>query len=492
MTDLFLNQPSSSATSQPDDTTPSTPSTPSAPTIERRIQYFLDKYDSSLSDYGNAQRFVQHFGPEWGWLLFDGTRWRPDTSRQLLALAASSIHSLYDDVRTFTNKQGDLCERILKHAQHSLSTPHLAQLLDLATTFPGILLHPSDFDSDPYLLTVLNGTLDLRTATLLPHQPDHYITRLVPVSYDPQAHSQSWDGFLTGLTDHSPTLQHFLQRALGYSLTGLTDEGSCFLLTGPGERAQELLLSTLRTLFGSYASHSLSLRPKSLTPSLLTSRFLTTNSETLFSPAHFAAFGSLLKAQPIVPLTASPTPYDNPLSPSCKLWLSTPDPSDFPTALSHLRARVKLIPISLQLSDQEAALLTSQLQAALPAILAWAVQGALLFPAHGLQPAPDLTLASPTTMDNQDDLSSFLELCCNREDPALTVRANELYRAYVLWSRAQSITILSESAFGRLLYARNFRRTRDTAGRLYHGLTLAHEKLSAQLRNSPLSPKLST
>src|SRR6266568_7822427 len=109
MTDLF-NLLSSSDASQPDASQPdASQPTPSTPPIEHRIQYFLDRHASSLSDYGNALRFARQFGhqvrfvPEWGWLLFDGTRWRPDTARTVLALAASSIHSLYDEVRTLTN-----------------------------------------------------------------------------------------------------------------------------------------------------------------------------------------------------------------------------------------------------------------------------------------------------------------------------------------------------------------------------------------------------
>jgi len=149
-----------------------------------------------------------------------------------------------------------------------------------------------------------------------------------------------------------------------------------------------------------------------------------------------------------------------------------------------LRDRLTLIPIPLTLSHQDIHRLTPLLQEALPAILAWAIQGAMLWLIQGLSEPDQVTSANASFRHLEDDLSPFLESACTL-DPARFIRANELYQAYHLWSRAHHYRYLTPTAFGRLLQARlTFYRTRTSLGRFYHGLslTLSLDQLAAQLK----------
>ncbi|HEY4384291.1 MAG TPA: phage/plasmid primase, P4 family [Ktedonobacteraceae bacterium] len=448
---------------------------PSAPN-NCRILYLCSLYEHHLTDLGNARHFIARFGqqvryvPSQGWFLFDGIRWRLDVSDQILALAHASIQSYYEEARNFTNSDDDLCTHLLKHAERSESLPRLTALLQLARTLPNVTIPHTRFDADPCLLTVLNGTLDLRTQTLQPHNPEHYITRLIPVNYDPGARSALWDAFLARFTDHSPTLQQFLQRAIAYSLSGHTGKGICFLLTGPGQAAQQFFLSTLRALFGDYASYLPALRQKYLTPSLSGARIATIPAHAFLSSYDPTALATLIDASPL------PIPQASPSSPiyqsQARLWFSAPDLPPLPEALSYLRTRIILLPITLSLPDREVFQLSQQLLEMLPAILAWAVQGYTFWSNEGLQPPDAVLAASASYQDEQDGLASFLEHCCTVGDDGLTVRAHELYQAYVLWSRTRGTPRLSEYAFSRLILLRSFRRVRHASGRLYQGLTL--------------------
>jgi putative DNA primase/helicase len=439
-----------------------------------RILDLVSQYASHLSDHGNACRFVSQFGhqvryvPSFGWFLFDGLRWHLDDSDQILALAHSSIQSYYDEASKLADEDELLCERILKHAERSSSLSRLSALLTIARSLPGISVPYSQFDASPYLLTCLNGTLDLRTGMLSSHSPAHYITRLIPINYDPDLRSSFWDTFIARFTDHNPTFQKFLQRAIGYSLSGLTSEETCFLLTGPDQSAQQIFLSTLRALFGDYASHLPALHQKYLTPSLSGARLATIPTHAFLSSYDPSTLATLIGSE-LLPLSPSSTMT---YQPHTKLWFSTPDQPRLPAAISYLRTRITLIPITLSLPHHEAVQLSQQLLDALPAILTWAVQGYMVWSYEGLL-APDcVTDAGSSFQDEQDDLGSFLETCCTTGDDSLSIRAHDLYQAHALWSRVHSTPRLSEHAFFRLILLRGFRRTRQNSGRFYHGITL--------------------
>ena len=71
---------------------------------------------------------------------------------------------------------------------------------------------PDELDADPYVLNVLNGTLDLRTGELFPHCREHLITKLAPVEYDPQAACPTWLGCLQRISAEKDELTGFFKR----------------------------------------------------------------------------------------------------------------------------------------------------------------------------------------------------------------------------------------------------------------------------------------
>src|SRR5262249_49891327 len=118
-------------------------------------------------------------------------------------------------------------------------------------------------DREPFLLTVLNGTIDLRTGTLREHRRADLITKLAPVLYDPAAQLDLWDRFLRDVTAGlEPTLdalaasgeyRDFLQRAVGYPLTGDVSEEVFFLLHGPEASGKSTFVKAITKTLGDYA-----------------------------------------------------------------------------------------------------------------------------------------------------------------------------------------------------------------------------------------------
>ena len=125
-------------------------------------------------------------------------------------------------------------------------------MASLATSEPGIPVLPNQLDSDPWLLNVLNGVIDLRTGELLPHDPDRMITKLANVEYDAHARCPRWLDFLDRIMDGNETLIQYLKRGLGYSLTGVIREHVLFVCHGIGRNGKSTFLDIILELLGEY------------------------------------------------------------------------------------------------------------------------------------------------------------------------------------------------------------------------------------------------
>ena len=126
-------------------------------------------------------------------------------------------------------------------------------VLQLATSERGIPVLPSDLDRDPFLLNVLNGTIDLHTGTLREHRREDLLTKIAPVQYDPHAECPLWHAFLDRIMDGNDRLITYLHRTAGYSLTADVGEQCLFFFYGEGANGKSTYLNTIRDMMGGYA-----------------------------------------------------------------------------------------------------------------------------------------------------------------------------------------------------------------------------------------------
>ena len=107
-------------------------------------------------------------------------------------MAYKVARSIADEAKDENLPSDELAE-LKKHAKKSASKGRLRAMIDLARWFPGISVPVGLLDRDPWLLNCQNGTLDLRTAELKPHDPNDLITKMLPVDYDPEATCPVWE-----------------------------------------------------------------------------------------------------------------------------------------------------------------------------------------------------------------------------------------------------------------------------------------------------------
>lgn len=438
----------------------------------------------NLTDAGNAARFaLQH--REWArycfawraWLLWSGQCWRRDPGDGAMRMAKATAQGIYLEAGGAAS-EGER-KQIAKWAITSESEPRLRAMLNLAASEPGVPVTPEELDADPMLLNCQNGTADLRTGALRPTRREDLITREVPVVFDPAATCPTFDAFLEHIFAGNARVIGFLQRAIGYSLTGDTTEQCLFVLWGGGSNGKSTLLTTAVTMLGEYA---VSTRPETF---MVKSGDAIPNDLAQLKGArlviaveaeagHRLAEGLIKQATGGDRLTARFMRAEFfTFEPTFKIFLAS---NYRPTIRGTDRAiwrRIKLLPFSVTIpDDQQDRHLADKLKAELPGVLAWAVRGCLAWQRHGLGEPDEVRVATEIYRTDMDVLGGFLRDCCVTDEPAARIGSGPLYQAYDGWCHTNGERAVSKRAFGLRLVERGFTQARTKDERLWHGLRL--------------------
>lgn len=210
-----------------------------------------------FSDTGNAHRLAEQYCtrlkyvPEWGWLACSRGKWARNADGHVMQAAQACVKAMLVEAAACSDKTRMLA--LMDHARRSLSEPRLHAMLKLARYEPRITATLHAFDADPMLLNVLNGTLDLRTGTLRLHNPADLLTKQAHVEYDGTAQAPRWLRFIEEVFEHDTDLMAYVQRALGYALTGSVQEHAFFTCYGSGANGKSTLLGTVMRILGDYA-----------------------------------------------------------------------------------------------------------------------------------------------------------------------------------------------------------------------------------------------
>lgn len=452
-----------------------------------------DKPPHLATDQYNGYLLALHHGKNLlyvvriGWHSWMGTHWHwgeefayrkaQQLSRLVLADAAtaSTQAAVQEDSerrKAFTAA----AETLVRWARKSEGRDKVYAAMAMAK--PMLALEHHDLDRDNWLLNCPNGTLDLRTGQLRPHRRDDFITRCLPVAYDSKAACPTWLTFLDRIFASTAQVIHFVQKALGYALTGDTSEQCVFFLWGEGQNGKSTFLNTIQSLMGRYAQQA--------APDLLVVSKQDRHSTEIaeLRGARLVASietgeGRRLNEVLIKQMSGGDKMrghfmrQDNiEFDPTHKVFLATNHKPVIRGTDHAIWRRIRLIPFTVTIPPEERdQKLPGKLKTELPGILAWAVQGCLDWQKEGLDPPREVAHATVQYRADMDVIKGFLDECCVMDKNA-RVPKSELYETYKGWCDRSGEYAETQRKFSDRLQERGFFEERRKYSRLWRGLGL--------------------
>lgn len=449
-------------------------------------------------DLANAAHFLSIIGDEMlycaeakKWFIWKGTCWEPDREDFVFDFAAEFAQSLYDDATD---------EAALKNAKRACNKSGFTAFLDLAQRKKATSIATfDDKDQTGRLLNCRNGTLDLKTGDLRPHDRADRITRSVNCDFLAEAPAPTFIKFLERIQP-DPTIRAFLQRSIGYSLLGSVRERSFWILYGTGNNGKSIFTNLILNLLGEYGSttttQSIMQGSRSAIPNdiarLKGKRFIVVP-ETEENERMNAALVKALSAGDKVSARFLFAEFFD-FYFTGKLWIAT---NHKPTITDHSKGfwdRCKLVPFAEDIPASEVIKsddLTRGLMAEASGILAWMVQGARdYFESDGLDVPPVIQAEIDAYKFEQDSVAQFLEERCQTLDAAREIREknpsvyftesefqisnSDLYKAYEKFCRDNGEYQRSHRRFSQNMKERGFRQG-NSSGRYWEGIRLVSE-----------------
>lgn len=452
-----------------------------------------------LTDVGNAARLVRRHGenlrfipPFKKWLTWQDARWNFDEDGAITRAAKDTALSIYAEAAHC--KDSKMAELIATHAARSQAAGRISSMIEL--TKCEVPAHPGELDRDPWLLGVTNGTINLRTGALREPRREDYITKRAPVQYDPAATAPAFEAFLHRIMDGNVGLIEFIQRAVGYSLTGDTGEQCLFFAHGAGANGKSTLLNVVSEILGDYATQcpaeTLMAKqggggiPNDIAR-LRGARFVAT-SETEEGRRFAESTIKQLTGQDIIVARFLFGEFFE-FRPAFKIWLAANHKPVIRGDDLAIWRRIRLIPFDVVIPTAERdQALPAKLRQEHAGILAWAVRGCLEWQRIGLSPPAEVTNATAEYRADMDLVGAWIEACCVISETA-KASASALYSNYRRWTENNGAHPISVTKFGLRLVTKGFEKEKNgTISYLGIGLLDTSEGLEAFSYKSPKSP----
>jgi putative DNA primase/helicase len=335
----------------------------------------------------------------------------------------------------------------LANARGLLSANRIKSVMQLARS--ELLADASNFDTNADVVGCQNGVLSLAKGDLIQTEPS-IMTKRLGCNFEPDAECASFKDFLDTIFDGDEDVISFVQRVVGYSLSGSTTEQCLFVLIGDGANGKTTLINVLQRLFGDYAAS---------TPmqTLMVSRYGGQQTNDLaalvgkrFVAASEGEVGQTIAESKVKMMTggdriACRHLYGNQFEydPQFKLWLATNDLPRITGTGEAIWRRFHVIKFPVTIPpDQRDGDLGKKLGAELSGILNWALEGNRDWKSQGLNPPGKVIDGTQAYRSENDTTRQFVETCCEL-DPKACERTSKLFEAYENWTRKSGLEALS-------------------------------------------------
>lgn len=449
-------------------------------TKEKELEYPIRSYD----DTGNADRFVDRYGNlykfsyvEKKFYIYDGTKWTIDDRGSIRKLIDEMIESMKNEkiIHSEEIPEEDAKEFFQKFYKKTRGTQSKKNITDeLKHRRP---VTPDSFDKDDMLLNVSNGYIDLTSRELYKHDIDKMFSQKANTDYSEKMQPSVWLDFLNDIFAGDKEVIRYIQKALGYSLTGSTREQVMFILHGKGRNGKSIFVETIAEILGDYSNN---MQAKSLMVKkndnvntdiarLSKARFVTSSEPNEGFRFDEGLIKQITGGDKVTArfLYAEEFEY----TPKFKIWVSTNHKPIIRGTDDGIWRRLILIPFEVQIPEEKVDKdLKYKLLREAPAILNWMTEGAYMWMQEGLNMPEKLKDAGKSYRTEMDVIEQFIEEKCRRIEGGKSI-ANELYETYKKWADDNNEYKMDKNKFGKKMKEK-FDSKRMNTGVNYFGIEI--------------------
>lgn len=442
-----------------------------------------DQY--KLTDVGNAERFVAMFKDEVKycavykkWFVWNGKYWEQDDGT-IIEYAIQCVRSIY----TYADMlpEGDQRKALIQHASRSENGNRIKAMVSLASGKRECLISPDDWDANPWLINCQNGTINLKTGKLQPFRKEDYITRICSTKYDETVATPLWDSLLETITKGDADMIRYMQKALGYAMTGDISEQAMFVLYGTGSNGKSTFLNIFSAVMNTYAQSTSSetfMQKKNESVNndvarLKGARFVTAIEMEENKRLAEALIKSMTGGDKLVTRFLYGEFFE--YIPQFKVFLAANHKPVIRDTTNSIWRRIKLMPFQNTFTEanRDKHFADKIMAKEMPGILAWAVKGCLLWQEEGIKEPESVRRATEEYRTEMDSFANFFEECCEISEGGRV--SNKVLRAtYDEWCKDNGEFALSQRPFSQKLLEKGFSKKKIGGSGLmeWHGFVL--------------------
>lgn len=446
----------------------------------------------SLDDMGNSQRLADAYADSLRclqaskaqWYFYDERRWRLDDRKAVVLCANEVIEDMRKELPRHLAQPNidpeEMVKQFNKHEKYSRS--YKAKVAMIQEAQPRLPVTREEFDTDNDLVCLYNGVLDSRSGEFMPHSFSHYMTRMIPVEYRQDADCPRWKAFLQQIFDGDAELIRYIQKAVGYTLTGDISEQCAFFCWGDGRNGKSTFLETIASLMGDYAKQ---IQPETI----LVNNRSSGGASSDIARLHRARFVTCAEPNEGVRLNEGIVKQitgddritarfqferEFEFKPNFKFWMGTNHKPIIRGTDTGIWRRIHLIPFQVTIPEEDVDKnLPYLLRRELPGILIWAIEGCLLWRKEGLEKPSAVEAAVKEYRNEMDVLSAWLDDCCVLDNNARET-PSDLYQCYAQWADENNEYKMGNRKF-ILEIAKRFEKKPSHGKKYYIGIKILDE-----------------
>jgi len=438
---------------------------------DEKFNLYVNEFDTkkikkkfySYDDTGNASRFTDNFGEvvrysyiRKNWYYYNDKTWQLDQE--------GKVRNLVDEILEKMKKEpvytsGDVDEEdaqknLQKHIKYSRGSNGKTNMLKESQHL--IPITPGSFDRDKHLLNVQNGYIDLKTGNLHDHDKGKFFSKISSIEYTDKIDYPLWLDFLNQIFDGDQDLINYMQRAVGYSLSGSIQEQMLFILHGNGRNGKSVFLDIITEMLGSYTVNiqpqTIMVKPQSGGANSDIARLQGARLVTSTEPNDGMRFDEGLVKQ----LTGGDRvtarflygdEFD--FDPEFKLWMATNHKPIIRGTDDGIWRRLAVIPFTVQIPENKVdKQLKYKLRREMKGILNWAVEGYQEWQRIGLKEPEIIKRQRGDYRNEMDPVELFIDECCVRKDGERE-KSSELYQIYRSWAKDNGQYLMNSTKFGK-------------------------------------------